>query len=260
VSGGTATSGTITGVLVGNVTVRAKRAALTTADTSFTVTTGPAAAVVYVSPDTSNLGSGSTRTFTAKVVDAAGNTVTGYVGDITFAAQAGPGTVTGLPSGPITVVGGTATSGTLTGALIGNVTVRASSGGLTTADTSFTVTPRPTTTAVSFNPGPTTVMIAQASTLMVTVTDAGAGTQSAPGGTVALSSSPGGDLFGTCTLSATNPATCTVKVWPQSGGSTHTITATFAATDGTHAGSDSTGLPLGLAVINRRMCNLQKCN
>jgi hypothetical protein len=125
----------------------------------------------------------------------------------------------------------------------------------------LTVTLRTTTTGVTFNPGPSTVLIAQASTLKVTVTDTDAGTKSNPGGTVVLSSSPGGDLFGTCTLglSGSDAATCTVKVWPQSSGA-HTITATFTTGDSIHAGSDNTASPLGLTVVNRRMCNLTKCN
>src|SRR5207249_3522818 len=62
---------------------------------SIMVSAAAAAAVEYVSPDTSSLSSGSARAFTARVRDSFGNTVTGYVGDITFVAQAGAGTVTG---------------------------------------------------------------------------------------------------------------------------------------------------------------------
>jgi hypothetical protein len=134
---GTATSGSITAVLVGNVTVRASSAALATDDTSFTVVPGAPSAVVYVSPNTADLASGSGRAFTARIRDAAGNTVTGYSGSITFAKQAGPGTVTGLPDTQ-PVVNGTATSGSITAVLVGNVTVRASSAALATDDTSFT--------------------------------------------------------------------------------------------------------------------------
>jgi hypothetical protein len=111
---------------------------LATDDTSFTVVPGAPSAVVYVSPSTADLASGSGRSFTARIRDAAGNTVTGYSGSITFAKQAGPGTVTGLPDTQ-PVVNGTATSGSITGVLVGNVTVRASSAALATDDTSFTV-------------------------------------------------------------------------------------------------------------------------
>src|SRR2546428_10003477 len=94
VSSGTATSGSITAVLVGNVTVRASSGLLATDDTSFDVVPGDPTKVEYVSPSTANLASGSSRTFTARIRDAAGNTVTGYAGSITFAKYAGPGTVT----------------------------------------------------------------------------------------------------------------------------------------------------------------------
>src|SRR5205823_5756552 len=135
-SGGVATE-TVTGVLAGSITLKAT-APLVPAGTTvtFTVVPGPATAVEYVSPNTTNLASGSTRTFPARIRDAAGNTVTGYSGSITFSQTAGPGTVTGLPDTE-TVVAGQATSGTITGVLVGNVTVTASSAALTTAATSF---------------------------------------------------------------------------------------------------------------------------
>src|SRR5439155_1102555 len=124
---GQASTGNLTGAVAGNVTVRASSGSLATADTSFNVTSGAAAAVAFVSPNTTDLQSGSTRTFTARIRDAAGNTVTGYSGSISFASPAGPGTVTGLPS-IVAVTSGTATSGTITAVNVGNVTVRASSG------------------------------------------------------------------------------------------------------------------------------------
>src|SRR5207249_3765636 len=65
--------------------------------------------------------------------------------------QAGPGTVTGLPS-TVAVASGTATSGTITAVNVGNVTVRASSGSLATADTSFTVMPVPVTVSITGGP------------------------------------------------------------------------------------------------------------
>src|SRR5207249_1467183 len=146
-----ANTSNLTGAVAGNVTVRASSGSLATADTSFTVTSGDAAAVAFVSPNTTDLQSGSTRTFTARIRDAAGNTVTGYSGSISFASPAGPGTVTGLPS-IVAVTSGTATSGTITAVNVGDVTVRASSGSLATADTSFTVTPVPVTVSITGGP------------------------------------------------------------------------------------------------------------
>src|SRR5438552_7329793 len=148
---GQASTGNLTGAVAGNVTVRASSGSLATADTSFNVTSGAAAAVAFVSPITTELQSGSTRTFTARIRDAAGNPVTGYAGSITFSYQASPGTVTGLPQ-TVTVVNGQATSGTITAVNVGNVTVRASSGSLATGDTSFTVTPVPVTVSITGGP------------------------------------------------------------------------------------------------------------
>src|SRR5207244_3376618 len=108
--------------------------------TSFTVVPGAATAVEYVSPSTADLISGSTRTFTARIRDAGGNSVTGYSGNISFAKTAGPGTVSGLPS-VVAVSSGQATSGSISAIFVGNVTVTASSGALTSDATSFTVVP-----------------------------------------------------------------------------------------------------------------------
>src|SRR5438128_6710548 len=94
---GVGSSALITGVLVGGVTVKAASSGLTYDTTSFQVVPGPATKVEYVSPNTSDLASGSSRTFTARIRDAAGNTVTGYSGSITFSQSGGSGTVTGLP-------------------------------------------------------------------------------------------------------------------------------------------------------------------
>src|SRR3989442_809785 len=70
----------------------------------------------------------------------------------------------------------------------------------------------------------------------------------APGGTITPAST-GTGTFTACTLSASNPATCTSTYTPSTVGTgTHNITATYAATDSIHAGSNSTGNPFALTV------------
>src|SRR5205814_1294609 len=140
VTGGSATSGTITGVLVGNVTVTASSAALTTAATSFNVVPGQIGRASCRERVTTAVASGSTRTFTARIRDAAGNTVSGYGSSSTSWSIVGCSSVVWLPD-PKAVVGGKATRATITGVLVGNVTVTASSAALTTASTSFNVVP-----------------------------------------------------------------------------------------------------------------------
>src|SRR4029077_4228549 len=98
---------------------------------------------------------------------------------------------------------------------------------------------RTTTTTVSLNP--TSVVVGQASTLTVTVTDGGTGTQSNPAGTIALSSPDGNDTFTTCTLtpSGGNAATCTATVTPKdTGTSPRNITSTYTPNDNVHATSN----------------------
>ena len=74
---------------------------------------------------TANLSSGSARTVTATVTDAAGNGVSGQT--VTF-SQSGSGTVSGLTS-PVTNASGVAND-VVTGLLAGSVTVTATDGGL----------------------------------------------------------------------------------------------------------------------------------
>ena len=79
---------------------------------------------------TTNLTSGATRVLTATIQDAAGNTVTSdNTTVVAFAKASGAGTVTG--TGNDTAAAGVATK-TITGALVGSVTMEATAAGLTT--------------------------------------------------------------------------------------------------------------------------------
>ncbi len=129
---------TITGALIGSVTMEATAAGLTTGTLgAFTVVHG-AAAQIALTGATTNLTSGATRVLTATIQDAAGNTVTAdNTTVVTFAKQSGAGTVTG--TGTATAASGVATK-TITGALVGPVVMEATAAGLTTGTLgSFTV-------------------------------------------------------------------------------------------------------------------------
>ena len=130
-------SKTLTGALVGSVTMEATSAGLTTGSLgAFTVVHG-AASQISLSGSTANLTSGATRVLTATVQDAAGNTVTSDNSTVvTFAKASGAGTVTGL--GTDTAVAGVA-SKTVTGAVVGAIVVDADSGALTAGTLGFTV-------------------------------------------------------------------------------------------------------------------------
>ena len=119
---------TITGKLAGSVTLAANATVNGTATSSntqaFTVTFGTATQIV-LSGSTANLASATTRTFTATIEDAAGNTITSGpdAGDnISFAQTAGAGSVTGLST--VAANNGIATD-TITGKLAGSVTLAA---------------------------------------------------------------------------------------------------------------------------------------
>ena len=110
--------------------MEATAAGLTTGSLgAFTVVHG-AAADIALTGATTNLTSGATRVLTATIQDVAGNTVTSDSSTVVaFAKASGAGTVTG--TGNDTAVAGVA-SKTVTGALVGSVTMEATAAGLTT--------------------------------------------------------------------------------------------------------------------------------
>src|SRR5882724_63491 len=104
-------------------------------DMTITVPSGPAAKLV-LSGSTADLASNSTRTFTATIQDANGNTV--FTGpdstlSVTFAKTSGTGTLSGL--GSVNAVAGVATL-TVTGNQVGSITIAASATASTGALTS----------------------------------------------------------------------------------------------------------------------------
>src|SRR3989475_94535 len=114
--------------------------------------------------------------------------------------------------------------------------------------TAFALTVRTRTTTTGVSCAPSSIPVNDSSTCTVTVTDTDSGTKSAPGGTITPASS-GTGTFTACTLSASNPATCTSTYTPSViGTGTHNITATYAATDSIHAGSNNTGTAFALTV------------
>jgi hypothetical protein len=141
--------------------LRATDASLTPANsTGVTVGAGPATQIV-LSGSTANLASDTTRTFTATIEDAEGDTVmTGADSSrsVTFSQTGGSGSVTGL--GSVTASGGVATD-VITGGTLGLVTLQSTATltqGATRSNTlSFTVNPAPTisspTSASPCDPG-----------------------------------------------------------------------------------------------------------
>jgi Kelch motif len=141
----------------------------------------------------------------------------------------------------------------LKGATAGTpTTVRADdhAGTLTFATQNETINKRTTSTSLTLTPN--SVTVGQASTIAVTVTDTDTTPQSNPQGTIALTSTDAGDVFGTCTLTANgaNAATCSTTVTPAHvGTSPHGITATFTPTDTAHLGSSNT--PAASLTVNK---------
>src|SRR4029079_2552765 len=115
----------------------ASKTGLTSDTSSFSITVGPADHLTYTS-DTASVTSGSTKTLSAEVRDAAGNVETGDNSTVvTFAKTSGAGTVTGL--GTATASSGVAQL-TVTGQTAGALTVTASKSGLSSDSSTFSVT------------------------------------------------------------------------------------------------------------------------
>src|SRR5204863_3048751 len=118
-SGGVA-SLTVTGQTVGALTITASKTGLTSDTSSFSVTVGPADHLTYTSGN-SSVASGSTKTLTAEIRDAAGNLETADNATVVdFAKTAGGGTATGL--GTATASAGVATL-SVSGQTVGALTV-----------------------------------------------------------------------------------------------------------------------------------------
>lgn len=134
-SGGVATK-QVTGVQAGTITIQASSSGIAAATISFQVIPG-AADHLMLTGSTANLAAGSTRTLTAEIEDAFGNTVDSTA-SVTFAKTGGNGALLGL--GSSSASGGIA-SRQVTGDKWGAVTIRASSGGVTSASITFRVVP-----------------------------------------------------------------------------------------------------------------------
>ena len=123
---------TITGNLMGSVTMQAAaggfNSAQTSSDQTFSIVANPTISSIVMSASASGgLTSGDTRVLTATLQDLNGNTITSDSStQITFSNQGGTGTVTGLNSGTTTAIAssGVATI-TVTGNKVGTINPRA---------------------------------------------------------------------------------------------------------------------------------------
>ncbi|HET9177623.1 MAG TPA: Ig-like domain repeat protein [Terriglobia bacterium] len=152
-------------------------------------------------------------------------------------------TATYTPGGTIT---GTTRTDTITASFTASDNVHQDSSD--TTGKPVTVTKRLTSTTVT-SLTPSSVVVAQSTTVRVTVVDTDSGTVSNPSGTVSLGTT-GAGAFGSCTLAqGANPAgtvSCDATYTPSSAAaSPQTITASFTATDNVHQSSaDNTGKSL----------------
>jgi hypothetical protein len=178
------------------------------ASASYQVTFGPASQIV-LSGSIENLTSGNGRTYTAKIEDAAGNTVTGgpdATDGVTFSKTAGSGSVNGLAT--VAASEGVARD-TVTGNKAGSVTIGAGgtvNGGATNSNTlSFEVVAgAPATVAVqSGSPQSSTVKISFASALVALVTDANGNPVSGVSVTFTAPSSGASGTFANTTTTTT---------------------------------------------------------
>jgi hypothetical protein len=167
----------VTGVLAGPVSIRATATlsgpGTTNSNTlTFTVVHGTASQIV-LSASTADLASATTRTFTATIEDAAGNTVndgTDSTAAVSFSQTAGAGSVSFAT--PSSTTGGVATD-VVTGVLAGSVTIRAtatlSGPGSTNSNTLTFNVVAGTATKLVFTQQPTNTAAAATITPAVTV-------------------------------------------------------------------------------------------
>jgi hypothetical protein len=238
-SAGVATK-TVTGAVAGTVSLQASAplsgpGATTSNTVSFSVTFGPASQIALTG-STAALASGTSRTLTATVQDAAGNTVTSGTDSsvgVAFSQPSGSGSVTGL--GSSTASGGVATK-TVTGNIAGPVDLRASatlSGPGTTNSNlvSFTVTfGSPSQLAFTTQPSGASGGTAFTTQPVVTAQDAAGNTVTSYAGTVTLSIKPatgtsGATLSG-CSKALSNGATSFSGCKIDKSGTGYRLTAT----------------------------------
>jgi Bacterial Ig-like domain (group 3)/Galactose oxidase, central domain len=213
--------------------------------------------VTSISPGSVPLGVGATVTVTVK--DTSPGTASNPGGTVTLTTSGSGtfGTCTLAPSGsdsatctasytPSGTVSDTSRTDTIKASFTASDSTHENSSDATGMP--LTVTKRSTSTTVT-SLTPNSVVVAQSTTVRVTVVDTESGTVSDPGGTVSLAST-GAGTFGTCTLAqGVNPTgtmSCDVSYTPSSAAvSPQTITASFTATDSVHKDSaDTTGKSL----------------
>ncbi len=127
----------VTNALAGSIDLQASAAGLTAGSTTYTIAHGAAAQIQLSATGSST--SGASKTLTATLQDAAGNTVDSDSSTVVaFAKTGGAGTVTGL--GTATATAGVATK-VVTNALAGTIDLAATAAGLTAGADSYAIVP-----------------------------------------------------------------------------------------------------------------------
>ena len=222
-------------------TLTASSGALTEAISDpFDITTGSAAQLAFdVQPTTASAGGVITPLVEVTVLDAVGNTVTSYTGNVTVAIGANP--VGGALSGTTTMaaVAGVATFSSLSINKVGSgYTLSAAAAGLTsTTSTSFAITPGVATALVFTGPPATTTAgAAIAPAVKVTARDALGNDATGFSGnvTMAIGTNPaGGVLSGATTLAAEAGVATFSTLAINAAGTGYTLSATSSGLAGT---------------------------
>ncbi|MDQ3178645.1 MAG: Ig-like domain-containing protein, partial [Actinomycetota bacterium] len=215
-------SKTITGALIGSVTMEATSAGLTTGTLgAFTVVHGATADIVLTGAVT-DLTSGANRVLTATLKDAAGNTVSSDNSTVVAFAQAsgtGTGTVSG--TGNDTAVAGVATK-TITGQLAGSVTMEATTAGLTTGTLGAFTVVHGAATQISLTGATSNLTSGATRVLTATIKDAAGNTVTNDNTTVVAFTKASGT--GTVTGSGNDTAVAGVATKTITGQLTGTVT------------------------------------
>ncbi|MGD1277402.1 MAG: hypothetical protein ABR964_09280 [Tepidisphaeraceae bacterium] len=253
-SGGVATFSGLSSDTAGNYTLTAADGSLTSATSnSFTISPASAAKVAFAQQPTNTTdGSTISPAVTVDVEDPYGNLVTTDNSSVTVSLQSGPGNLGGTLT--VATSGGVATFNDLSITTVGNYTLTAADGGLTSATSnSFTISPAPAA-KVAFAQQPTNTAAGSAITPAVTVDveDSHGNIVTSDDSSVTLSVHNGsGSLSGTTTVAAVNGVATFSNVDITTAGN-YTLTASdgslISATSSSFAISHLAASQLSIAV------------
>ena len=244
-TGGIAVSSLIPST-VGNATVTASAAGLTSATATLNVTAGAAAKLVLV-PSVTSTQVGTAVSYTATIEDVGGNRVSTANNAVTFSVGGISGSFS--PASPVTSTAGTATS-TLTATTVGTGTVTVTAAGLSSASATLTVAPG-APAKLMLVPTAISTQVGSAVTYTSTIQDAGGNIVTTASNSITYSVSGIAGSFTPASPITPAAGVATSSLMPTTPGSA-TVTASAAGLTSATVGlivTTSVGPPVKLALL-----------